>query len=100
MPAMILRSTTRFVLFVYLSLITASAALAVTRLSDSSEMPGLQAIEVVVLALPWSLALGVEPFSHYGWSTMIAIVVIGLVLNALLLGLIARFFDCAGEKIG
>jgi hypothetical protein len=84
---------TRFALPFYLALVTASAALAVARLSESTEMPGLQAIELVLLALPWSFALGIEPLSHLGWTGMATIVIIGLGLNALLLHWLARLFE-------
>jgi hypothetical protein len=86
-------SVTRLALPSYLALVIASAALAVLRLSESTEMPGLQAIELVLLALPWSLALGIEPLSHLGWSGMATIVVTGLALNALLLQWLARLFE-------
>jgi hypothetical protein len=73
--------------------VIASAALAVARLSESTEMPGLQSIELVLLALPWSFALGIEPLSHLGWTGMATIVVIGLGLNALLLQWLARLLE-------
>jgi hypothetical protein len=79
--------------FIYLALVVSAAALAVLRLSESTEMPGLQAIELVLLALPWSFALGIEPFSHLGWTGMATIVVIGLGLNALLVQWLARPFE-------
>ena len=63
-------SVTRLALPFYLALVIASAALAVLRLSESTEMPGLQAIELVLLALPWSFALGIEPLSRLGWTGM------------------------------
>jgi len=73
------------VLVVYLALVLIAGVAGAVRLHQSSEMPGLAAIELVLLALPWSLALGVEPLSHLGWSAMVGIVVGGLVLNGLLL---------------
>jgi hypothetical protein len=79
--------------FIYLVLVMSAAALALSRLSQSTEMPGLQAIELVLLALPWSFALGIEPFSHLGWTGMATIVVMGLGLNALLLHWLARLFE-------
>lgn len=75
----------RWILAAYLVLVLVAAGLAATRLSHSSEMPGLAAIELVLLALPWSLALGVEPVSRLGWSGMTTTVVGGLVLNGLIL---------------
>jgi hypothetical protein len=91
-----LRSTNRLVLRIYLTLVIARAALAVARLSESTEMPGLQAIELVLLALPWSFALGIEPLSQLGWTGMATIVLIGLGLNALLLQSLARLFELHG----
>jgi hypothetical protein len=88
-----LRSTIRLLpLLIFVSLVIASAALAVARLSESAEMPGLQAIELVLLALPWSFALGIEPLSRLGFTGMATIVVIGLGLNTLLLHWLARLF--------
>jgi hypothetical protein len=87
------RLTARMVRFIYLALVVSAAALAVLRLSESTEVPGLQAIELVLLALPWSFALGIEPLSHLGFTGMATIVVIGLGLNALLLQCLARFFE-------
>jgi hypothetical protein len=87
------KSATRLALFIYLALITVAVVLAVVRLSESTEMPGLQTIELVLLALPWSFALGIEPLSHLGWTGMATIVVIGLGLNALLLQWLARLFE-------
>ena len=90
---MILKPTSRAVLFVHLALVIAAASLAVLRLNESMEMPGLQAIELVLLALPWSLALGVEPFSRADLSGMTIIVVVGVVLNGLVLRSISRLFE-------
>jgi hypothetical protein len=45
---MILTATSRVVLFVYFALVIAAASLAVLRLNESMEMPGL----LVLLALP------------------------------------------------
>jgi hypothetical protein len=87
------KSATRLALFIYLALITVAVVLAVVRLSESAEMPGLQAIELVLLALPWSFALGIEPLSYLGWIGMATIVVIGLGLNALLLHWLPRLFE-------
>jgi hypothetical protein len=54
-------------------------------------MPGLAAFELVLLALPWAFALGVEPMAHFDWGGMTAIVFGGLVLNALLIRLATRW---------
>jgi hypothetical protein len=69
---------------IYLTLVLIAAVMAVIRLQQSSEMPGLAAIELVLIALPWSLALELEPLSHFGWSAMVGIVLTGIVLNGLL----------------
>ena len=81
----------RVVLFVYLALVIVAASLAVVRLNESALMPGLQAIELVLLAMPWSLALGIEPFSRAGLSSMAIIVFAGVVLNGIVLLSMARF---------
>ena len=95
---MSLSSSARFALLIYCALVISSAALAIVRLSQSMEMPGLQAIELVLLALPWSLALGVEPFSRAGISSMAIIVFAGvvvfagIVLNGIILQWIGQLF--------
>jgi len=48
-------------------------------------MPGLAAIELVLLALPWSLLLDTPIGRHAGWSLMTVIVVGGVVTNAVAL---------------
>lgn len=89
---MVLKVVSRGVVFVYLALAIAAVLLAVLRLNESVEMPGLQAIELVLLALPWSLALGIEPFSHADLGGMTIIVVVGVLLNSLIVRSIARRF--------
>jgi hypothetical protein len=74
---------------VYSALVIAAALVGAVRLHASSEMPGLAAIELVLLALPWSLALGVEPFSRLGWSGIGIIVLGGIALNGLIVGRLA-----------
>ena len=86
-----LSSPARLVLLIYFALVISSAALAIVRLSQSMEMPGLQAIELVLLALPWSLALGVEPFSRADLSGMTIMVVVGVVLTGIALRSMALF---------
>ena len=83
------RHLTRWVLTVYLILVLAALVVAALRLSQSVEMPGLAAIELVLLALPWSLALGIEPMSRLGLGGMAAIVIGGLVLNGFILNWLA-----------
>lgn len=63
------------------------------RLAESTALPGLAAIEVVILGLPWSLALGIDPLSRLGWPGMVVITVLGVALNALLLWKIIRVFE-------
>lgn len=79
------------VLTVYLVVVLAAAVVAGLRLREGGGMPGLDAIELVILALPWSLALGVEPLSRLGPGGMAVIVFGGLVLNALLLSRLAAW---------
>jgi hypothetical protein len=67
--------------------------LAAVRLAESTALPGLAAIEVVILGLPWSLALGIDPLSRLGWPGMVVITVLGVALNALLLWKIIRVFE-------
>jgi hypothetical protein len=95
-----LASALRLVFFFYLALAVVTAALAGLRLSESAEMPGLQAIELVLLALPWSLALGIKPLSHFGLSGMVAIVIVGVALNALLFRWLHCFFKRREGGIG
>jgi hypothetical protein len=95
-----LASVLRIAFFFYLALVVVTAVLAGLRLSESAEMPGLQAIELVLLALPWSLALGIKPLSHFGFSGMVAIVALGVVLNALLFRWLHHFFERRERDIG
>ncbi len=84
-------SLVRWILVLYLALVLAAALLAATRLIHSAELPGLAAIELVLLALPWSLALSIEPTSHLGWGGMVTIVLGGLMLNGVLVQRLARW---------
>jgi hypothetical protein len=83
------------VLGVYLALVLLAGAQAGVRLDESTEMPGLAAFELVILALPWSYALGVAPFSHLAWVGMSVIVLGGLALNGLILFSVARAVEQA-----
>jgi hypothetical protein len=85
------RSLSTWLLPAYALVVLGALVAAAVRLSESTEMPGLAAIELVLLALPWSLALGVEPLSRLGLSGMTAIVLGGLVLNGVLLRAIASW---------
>jgi hypothetical protein len=93
------RPLTWWVLTIYLLVVLAALGVATLRLSHSIEMPGLDAIELVLLALPWSLALGVEPLSHLGLGGMSAIVLGGLLLNGFILNrLAARLQRCVSHE--
>jgi len=92
------RPLTRWVLTVFLLLVLAALVVAAMRLSQSTEMAGLGAIELVLLALPWSVALGVEPVSRLGLGGMTAIVFGGLVLNGLFLGWLAAWLQRRGFR--
>jgi len=80
-----LRRVSRLMLVAYLGAVIVAGVMGASRLTQSTDMPGLAAIEIVLLALPLSLALGVEPLSHFGWTGMGAIVLAGLAVNAGLL---------------
>jgi 4-hydroxybenzoate polyprenyltransferase len=66
----------RIVIAIYVGLAVIAGAIAVQRLLVSTEMPGLAAWELLVLALPWTLAL----------ATPLGRQADGLVLAAILLG--------------
>jgi len=78
-----------WVLTIYFVAVLAALGAAAMRLRESIEMPGLAAIELVLLALPWSLALGIEPMSRVGLAGMGAVVLGGLLLNAFILTRVA-----------
>ena len=61
--------------------ILAAGALALPRLTASAALPGLAAIELVLLALPWSLLLGQRPFAGAGVTAGCALVLAGLAIN-------------------
>ena len=75
----------RGVLVAYVLSVAAAVILAAGRLHESTEMPGLAAMELVILALPWSLTLGVEPVSRLGLAGMAGLVLGGAALNVLIL---------------
>jgi hypothetical protein len=87
------QSLTTWLLPVYGLVVVAALLVAAVRLSESTEMPGLAAIELVLLALPWSLALGVEPLSRLGLMGMTALVLGGLVLNGFIFSLLAAWLQ-------
>jgi len=65
----------------YLALVVLAGGVAGWRLSSSTEMPGLAAIEVLVLALPWSLMLGRRPIAQADLVIAGGLVVLGLAIN-------------------
>lgn len=82
----------------YSILVAIAAGTAAVRLVQSTDMPGLAAIELVLLALPWSVALGIAWTGALGWGGMAGIVLGGVVLNALLLRLAARTAESAWAR--
>jgi len=88
----------RLVLSVYLALVVVAGVAAAIRLSNSGEMPGLDAIELVLLAMPWSLALGLDPMSRLGWAGMAGIVIGGIAINALLIRSLAAWAQRRWER--
>ena len=89
---------TRFVLSVYLALVAVAGVMAAVRMSHSADMPGLAAIELVLLAMPWSFALGVDPMSRFGWTGMAGIVIGGIILNAFLVRSLAAWAQRRWEQ--
>ena len=79
----------RWLLPAYALLVFVALLLAAVRLSQSTELPGLSAIELILLSLPWSFALGVEPLSRVGSVGMALMVFAGLGLNALVIRWVA-----------
>lgn len=70
-----------------------AGAIAVRRLAVSSEMPGLAAWELLVLAMPWSLVLETPLGRQADGLLMAVIVLIGVALNAGLLYAIASALE-------
>ena len=83
----------RVVAAIYLGLAVIAGALAVQRLVVSTEMPGLAAWELLVLALSWTLALETPLGRQAGGLVLAAIVLGGVVLNAGLLYWIASALE-------
>jgi hypothetical protein len=69
----------------YALMVLVAGGVAAARLSHSTEMPGLAGIELVLLALPWSLLLGQPPITHASLSLASLLVGGGLLLNAVVL---------------
>ena len=72
----------RVAVAIYLGLAMIAGALAVQRLAVSTEMPGLAAWELLVLALPWTLVLDTPLGRQAGGFLLAAIVLGGVALNA------------------
>ena len=83
----------RVVAATYLGLAVIAGALAVQRLTVSTEMPGLAAWELLVLALPWTLVLETPLGRQAGGLLQAAIVLGGVALNAGLLYAIASALE-------
>lgn len=66
----------------YLGLAAIAGAIAVQRLAVSTEMPGLAAWELLVLALPWTLLLETPIGRQAGGLLLAAIMLSGVALNA------------------
>src|SRR5215475_11261819 len=77
------------VIVLYGVLVLVALAVAIHRLGQSMKLPGLGAIEVVLLALPWSLLLGVPPVAHAPLAANAIVVLLGLVINGALLAALA-----------
>ncbi len=77
----------------YLALVVLASAMAAWRLSSSTEMPGLAAVEVLLLALPWSLMLGRPPIAQASLVIAGGLVVLGVAINAGLLHWAARVLE-------
>jgi hypothetical protein len=59
-----------------------AGVLAVQRLAISTEMPGLAAWELLVLALPWTLVLETPLGRQFGGALFAAVLLGGVALNA------------------
>ena len=86
----------RIVAASYVGLAAIAGALAVQRLVVSTEMPGLAAWELLVLALPWTLALETPLGREAGGLGLAAIVLGGVALNAALLYAVASALERGG----
>jgi hypothetical protein len=69
----------------YLALVLITCVIAARRLAGSMDMPGLAAIELVLLAIPWSLLLGAPALREAGFPLMTLIVLGGVLINAVML---------------
>ncbi len=88
----------RIAIAVYLALAIVAAALAIDRLAVSTELPGLAAWELLVLALPWTLVLETPWGRQAGGTLLVAIVLGGVIVNAGLLYACARTLERSRAK--
>jgi hypothetical protein len=87
------------VLVLYGAMVFIGLALAVQRLSISMEMPGLAAIELLVLALPWSLVLGQPPIAQAPLAVAAGVLLLGLLANAVLLVILVRGAEALYQRL-
>jgi hypothetical protein len=78
---------------VYVGLVLIAGMIAAYRLAGSTEMPGLAAWELLVLALPWSLILEAPVIREAGALLLAAIVLGGAALNAGLFYMMASMLE-------
>jgi hypothetical protein len=88
----------RLVVVIYAVSVLVFALAAARRLTDSIDMPGLQAWELLLLALPWSLLLGVDPVSRAPLLVSLVVVLLGVVINGALLYSLGRVVEKAWRK--
>ena len=89
-PAQLYRAT-GLIAPAYVTIVLMAAGVATARLLQSSEIPGLAAIELILLGLPWTLALGVAPISRLDWPASVAFVALTVAGNLALLWWLERF---------
>jgi len=83
----------RIAAVVYVGLAVIAGAIAVQRRAVSTEMPGLAAWELLVLALPWTLLLETSFGRPAGGLLLATIVLGGVALNAGLVYAIAAALE-------
>jgi hypothetical protein len=88
----------RLVAVIYAVSVLVFGLAAARRLTDSMDMPGLQAWELLLLALPWSFLIGVEPVSRAPLFVSLIVVLVGVVINGALLYLLGRAIEKAWRR--
>ena len=91
-------SWARLVIVIYLVSVLVFGLAAARRLSSSTDMPGLQAWELLMLALPWSLLLGVPPVSGAPLFVSVLVVLLGVLINGVLLYILGRVIEKAWRR--